>query len=158
MTHLLQAAQAPIKDQMLARQGTLSTRALVRSARAIGIRRTAMHREAIELERELEARQHSRAITRWLDGEGVKDADRGFVVEKARLHLSLEGGSDHLPPVAMPADNTVRTDRSTQYDPFEISRAADFAWQLAHWVYSGIRDIQARQRALELACDALTSF
>ncbi len=52
LTHLLQAGQAPLEDRALARQGVLSTRALVRRAKAVGIRRTALHREEIAYERE----------------------------------------------------------------------------------------------------------
>jgi len=57
LTHLLQAAQAPIEDQVLAGQGALSTRALWRAAKALGARRIALHPEEIAFERERAAVQ-----------------------------------------------------------------------------------------------------
>jgi lambda repressor-like predicted transcriptional regulator len=65
LTHLLQAAQAPIEDQVLARQGALSTRALCRAAKAVGTRRIALHPEEIAFERERAALQ-SKLILSWL--------------------------------------------------------------------------------------------
>jgi AraC-like DNA-binding protein len=162
LTHLLQAGQAPLEDRVLARRGELSTRALVRRARATGTRRAAMHREAIAFERESEARRHSQAIKRWLGEQGVADADRGQVIERACLHLSPPEWTERLPLVAIPAgmsaDNSVRTCLPTQPDPTEVGFAAGIAWQLAHWVAAGISDHQLRQRALELAGDALTGW
>jgi lambda repressor-like predicted transcriptional regulator len=76
LSHLLQAGQAPPEDCLLARQGLLSTRALVRRARTVGARRTALHREEIAYERELAALRFSQAIGRWLDEKGVESADR----------------------------------------------------------------------------------
>jgi lambda repressor-like predicted transcriptional regulator len=57
LTHLLQAAQAPIEDQVLAGQGALSTRALWRAAKAVGTWRIALHPEEIAFERERAAVQ-----------------------------------------------------------------------------------------------------
>jgi hypothetical protein len=125
----------------------------VRRARATGTRRTALHREAIAFERESEAQQHSRAITKWLDENGVAVADREQVTEKTRLFLSVAEGTWQLPP----ADKTVRMRRPAQPDPSEIGIFAGFARQLALWVSAGIADIQVRQRALELACDEPTT-
>src|ERR1035438_878283 len=90
LTHLLQAGQAPLEDRLLAHQGLLSTRGLVRRARTVGTRRTALHREEIAFERELEALQFSQAIGRWLDEEGVASGDRERVVEQAAV-LSSPG-------------------------------------------------------------------
>ena len=64
LTHLLQAGQAPPEDCLLARRGLMSTRALVRRARTLGARRTALHREEIAYERELAALRFSQAIRR----------------------------------------------------------------------------------------------
>jgi lambda repressor-like predicted transcriptional regulator len=80
LSHLLQAGQAPPEDCLLARQGLLSTRALVRRARTVGARRTALHREEIAYERELAALRFSQAIGRWLDENGVENVDRESVI------------------------------------------------------------------------------
>ena len=61
LTRLLQAAQAPYEDIALARKGLLSTRALERRARTLGIHRAGQHREEIAFEREREALQGNRA-------------------------------------------------------------------------------------------------
>ncbi len=162
LTHLLQAGQAPLEDRVLARRGELSTRALVRRARASGTRRTALHREAIAFERESEARRHSQAIKSWLGEQGIADADRRKVIERACLYLSTPEWTERLPLVAIPAgmsaDKPVRTCLPAQSDPTEVSFAAGIAWQLAHWVVAGISDHRARQRTLELAGNALTSW
>jgi hypothetical protein len=125
-----------------------------------------MHRGAIAFEKEQAVIQGSRSILNWLAEQGVADSDRKQVVEKAHQHLSLAGRTVHLSPVAkpvakpvamyagMPAYKTVLNCRPTQFEPFEISRAADFAWQLAHWALAGIADLQVCQRAFELAGDA----
>ncbi len=162
LAHLLQAGQAPLEDRVLARRGELSTRALVRSAKATGVRYTTLHREAIAFERESEARRHSKAIKRWLGEQGVADADRGQVIKRACLYLSPPEWTERRPIVAIPAgmsaDNTVHKCLTTQPDPTEVGFAAGIAWQLAHWVVAGISDHRVRQRALELANDAVTGW
>jgi len=65
LTHLMQAAQAPIEDQVLAGQGALSTRALWRAAKAVGTWRIALHPEEIAFERERTAVQ-TKLISSWL--------------------------------------------------------------------------------------------
>lgn len=55
LSHLMQAGQAPQVDQELARAGALSTRALVRRAKAAGIRRANRHCEEIAYEKERDA-------------------------------------------------------------------------------------------------------
>jgi hypothetical protein len=160
LTHLLQASQAPLEDHLRARRGELSTRALARSAKATGVRYTTLHREAIAFERESEARRHSKTIKRWLSEQGVADADRGQVIERACLYLSTPEWTEKLPLVAIPAglsaDKPVHTSLPTQPDPTEVGFAAGIAWQLAHWIVAGISDHRVRQRALELANDAVT--
>ena len=161
LTHLLQAGQAPLEDRVLARRGELSTRALVRRARATGTRRTAMHREAIAFEREQTAIQDSRSILNWLAEHCVADADQEQIIERARLYLFLVEGAWPISPVAMSAcklaDKTVRMQRPAQSDLAEIGLFAGFARQLADWALGGITDPQIRQRAFELARDELTN-
>jgi len=55
LSRLMQAGQAPQDDQELARAGALSTRALVRRAKAAGTHRANRHREEIAYERERDA-------------------------------------------------------------------------------------------------------
>jgi len=161
LTHLLQAGQAPLEDRVLARRGELSTRALVRRARAKGTRRTALHRETIAFEREQTAIQDSSSILNWLAEQGVTDADREQIIKRARLYLSLVEGTWPLSPVAMSActlaDKTVRMRWPVQPDLAEIGFFAGFARQLALWALAGISDLQIRQRAFELARCELTN-
>jgi hypothetical protein len=161
LTRLLQAAQAPFEDLVLARQGALSTRALVRAAKTVGIRRTALHREAIAFERERAALQESKSILNWLAEREVAQADREQVIEKARLYLSPSERTGQLPPGAMPAgmpaDKTVRMCWPTQPGLTEVGLFSGLAGQLALWALAGISDLQIGQRAFELADDAVTS-
>jgi hypothetical protein len=160
LTHLLQAGQAPLEDRVLARRGELSTRALVRRARAKGTHRTALHREAIAFEREQTAIQDSRAILNWLAEQDVTDADQKQFIERARQYLFQEEGTWPISPVAMSAcklaDKTFRMRRPAQSNLAEIGLFAGFARQLADWALGGITDLQIRQRAFELARDELT--
>jgi len=162
LTHLLQAGQARLEDRVLARRGELSTRALVRRARATGTRRTALHREAIALDIEQTAIQDSRSILNWLAEQDVTDADREQIIKRARLYVSLVEGIFPLSPVAMsaciPADKTVRVQWPVQSDLAETGLVAGFARQLAHWALDGVSDPQIRQRAFELAHDELTNY
>src|ERR1035438_4893064 len=88
LAHLLQAAQASIEDRELARQGVLSTRALVQRAKAHGARSTAMNHEEIAFARERTALQESKSILNWIEEQQVTSADQGRLIENARLHLS----------------------------------------------------------------------
>jgi DNA-binding transcriptional MerR regulator len=160
LAHLLQAGQAPLEDRVLARRGELSTRALVRRAKATGTHRTALHREAIAFENEQTAIQDGRSILNWLAEHGVADADREQIIKRARLYLSLVEGTEPFSPAAMSAcklaDKTVHMRRTAQSDRAEIGVFAGFARQLAQWALAGISDLQVRQRAFELAHYELT--
>ena len=153
LTHLLQAGQAPPEDRLLAHQGLLSTRGLVRRARTVGTRRTALHREEIAFERELEALQFSQAIGRWLDEEGVASGDRERVVEQAAV-LSSPGavkGALPLNDMAKWAQVDGRSNWPTQPDRGDIDPAAHLARRLALWARQGISDAQVRDRTFQHA-------
>jgi AraC-like DNA-binding protein len=71
LTRLLQAGQAPPEDRLLARQGVMSTRALARQASAVGIRRTALHREEMAYEKTREALVKSQVIEKCFEERGA---------------------------------------------------------------------------------------
>jgi len=153
LSHLLHAGQAPPEDCLLARQGLLSTRALVRRARTVGARRTALHREEIAYERELAALRFSQAIGRWLDEKGVESADRESVIEQAVVLSSQGRGQGELPLKNMAAcpQLDARSSWPTQPDRDDTDPVAQHARRLARWAIHGISDAKVRDRTFELA-------
>jgi lambda repressor-like predicted transcriptional regulator len=153
LTHLLQASQAPPEDCLLARQGLLSTRALVRRARTVGARRTALHREEIAYERELAALRFSQAIGRWLDEKGVESTDRESVIDQAVVLSSQGRGQGELPLKNMATSPKLdgRSSWPAQPDRDDADPVAQHARRLALWAFHGISDAKVRDRAFELA-------
>ena len=55
--------------------------------------------------------------------------------------------------ITIPADKTVHMRRLAQFDLADSNLFAGLARQLGLWALAGISDLQARQRAFELARD-----
>jgi transposase-like protein len=159
LTHLLQAAQASIEDRVLARQGILSTRTLVRRAKAVGTLRTALHREAVAFERNREAFQGCKSILNWLAEQKVARDLWGWGIEMALLHLSLTDQTWQLPPdtvpKAVPGDEIFFRRWAVQPESADLDPVTGVALRLAQWVSLGISNVRVRQRALELASEEL---
>src|SRR5664279_3866607 len=88
LRHLLQALQAPIEDRFNAQKRNTSTNELARKAKAAGIRRSSMHREALEFERTQASLKGCRAICDWLAEEGVPGSYGEQIVDEARRQLA----------------------------------------------------------------------
>lgn len=153
--HLLRAVQAPTEDRELARCGEISTRELARRAGNSGTRTRSTQHEAIAFDRERAATQTSQAITRWLDEEKVADADRDWVIGRARLHLANTKELAVYPLAAdlrdVPLDEVIRQVRPTQLETNGDRPVAWLAEWLALWTLRAVADEKVRTRALELA-------
>ncbi len=154
LTHLLHAGQASIEDRELARQGVLSTRALVRRSKAGGTRRTAIHREEIAFERERAALRGCKSILNWFAEQQVASGDQSLLIENARLQLSsMEWVGPHSQFIGagiLPADRIVVRPKLAEPKPEGVDLNAGLVQRFALWVFYGIPDALVRQRAFEL--------
>jgi hypothetical protein len=88
LSYLQWAARASAENRELARSGGISTRELVRRARSSASHSISFLREALAFEDECEAIQASRAISKWLDEEGIMNDDRVKVYRPCALTKS----------------------------------------------------------------------
>jgi AraC-like DNA-binding protein len=155
LSHLLTAMQAPPEDRFLARQGTISTNEVVRRARATGIRRTSMHREAREFERTQEALKGCRTICDWLRSECIQGPGGEQIVEQARRLLAIAEQTGQFSRDAatadMPTTTIIEMCRPAEPKADAISPVAWFGGWLARWVYYAMTDPRVRDNAIDLA-------
>jgi hypothetical protein len=152
------AIQAPVGDQLLARQGTISTSELIRRGRAAGIRHTANQHEALEFERAQAAVRGSKTICDWLAKERVSGGYGEQILCEAQRQLADAEQTNRFPPGAAPADMPVDAiirmcmpaGPATDAD----NLVARLAYWLALWTYFAITDSYVRYRAFEFALNA----
>jgi|SRR6185503_12957452 len=87
LRHLLIPLDAPAQDRILARRGEISTNELVRRFHAVGVRRTARHREEVEIERR-QARKAADQICPWLACVGLNKPNCEMIVDEVRRLFS----------------------------------------------------------------------
>src|ERR1035437_2381000 len=134
LRHLLQALQAPIEDRFLAHKRKTSTNELVRQARAAGIRRSSMHREALEFERTQASIRGCKTICNWLAVEDIPASYGEQIVEEARRTLAIAEENNTLPRDAAPADMPV-VEIIQRYRPDEPKTdAISFVAWFVHWL------------------------
>ncbi|SRR6266567_1736721 len=157
LRHLLQALQAPIEDRFLAQGRKISTNELVRRAKAAGIRRSSMHREALEFERTQASLRGCRAICDWLVEENVPGSYGEQIVEEARRQLAIAEETKQLPrdaaPPDMPTAMIIQRCRPDEPKTDAISFVAWFAHWLALWAAYSMTDSWVRYNAIELALE-----
>jgi lambda repressor-like predicted transcriptional regulator len=158
LRRLLKAIQAPVEDQLLARQGTISTSELIRRAKAAEIRRTANEHEALELERTQNAVRGSKAICAWLVKEQVSGGYGEQIHCEAQRHLAEAEQTNRFPlgaaPADLPVEEIIRMCKPAGPTTDAVDRVARFAYWLAVWAYYAITDSCVRYRAFELALNA----
>ena len=155
LRHLLQALQAPASDQVLAQQGKISTNELVRRARAAGLRKSARHREALELERAHAARKAANTICDWLAERGLPGSYGEQILEEVRREFADRELDGSLPPCPRRAEIPLHTIilRSKPNRPID-DNAASIRWYhewLFRWTYHAFPDQVIRDTALDLA-------
>ncbi|MGA2851231.1 MAG: hypothetical protein ABSE46_19690 [Terracidiphilus sp.] len=155
--HLHQAAQAPAGAQYLARQGNVSTRELVRRAKAAGIREDARHREAIEMGRTNAARASSKKICDWLASEKIPGSCGEQIVAEARRQIALTELKRKLPthpaPPGMAVDQIIQRCKPPDPSLDEFTSIAWFGTWLALWTFYAFTDSQVRDAAIDLALE-----
>jgi transposase-like protein len=158
LRRLLKAIQAPIEDQLLARQGTISTSELIRRAKAAGDRRTANEHEALDLERTQNALRGSKAICAWLVQERVSGGFGEQILCEAQRLLADAEQTNRFPhgaaPLDMPVEEIIQKCKPEGPTTDAVDLVARFAFWLALWAYYAITDSNVRYRAFELALNA----
>jgi lambda repressor-like predicted transcriptional regulator len=157
LRHLLAVLQAPPADQLLARQYMISTNELARRARAAGMRRSSIHREALELERAHAASQGCKTICNWLTEEEISKPYGEQIVDEARHLFAQAEQTGKFPPGAAPADMPT-AEIIQRCQPVELKNdsatfIAWYAWWLALWTFHAFTDSWVRDTALELALE-----
>lgn len=155
--HLDLAAQAPLDDRNLARQGKMSTRELVRRAKAVNLQQTSRENEALEFERIQAANAGCRLICNWLEIENIPKGHGEQVIQEAQRSLATAERKKKFPkypaPRDMPPTEIIRLSGPPQTvrDSFDVVTLYG-AW-LTRWVWYVFPDVTVRDRALDLALD-----
>ena len=155
--HLLLARKAPLQDQLLARQGKISTKELVRRARPEQARLAARDGKALEAKRTKEAQKGCKLICDWLAQTGHSWSVGESIVDEARRILARAEQEGALPrqdtPPKLPVEEII--DRTVP--PKSFSGDAGYPWWfaqwLARWAFVVIPDRLVRHKALNLALD-----
>jgi transposase-like protein len=160
LRNLNQAAQASALDQALARKGKISTRELVRRAKADQAVRKAKERKAAEQKRAKLVQLVADKICEWLDQEGFSSSQGEAIVDNARWLLNDAETSGNLPPPPPAPPGTPLTEIVEKLRPSRsITEGADefgaHALWLLRWVYFALSDSIARHKALSKALDRL---
>ena len=143
LRHLLQALQAPACDQVLARQGKISTNELVRRAKA-GLFPAKHH----------ETRMAADLICDWLLQTNLFGPAREMIVKEVqrKFRMMKEAGL-HSTAVAPPGTSVSRIIKCTEPAPL-TDDSIDIAWfaqWLCKWSFFAFPDEDIRDSALDLA-------
>lgn len=157
LRRLLDLLKAPLEDQLLARQGKISSNELVRRSKTAGTLRAARDREVLERKCTAAAQQGCKDICEWLKKENIAEVTGENIVEEARLQLARTEEEGKLPqsaaPPDMPVAEIIRRLRPVEPRPHEISKVGWYAFWLACWTINAMPDSAVRDKALNLALD-----
>ena len=156
LSHLLRAGRAPVGARVLARRGTLSTRALAGFVFGPGTRCSSRHREAIAFEKECAAHEACQTILTWLDGQDFPHSDHAHVLKEAGVLIAqierIKVPSREVFSLDYTFEEIVNDSRPTEPLEDAVRIVAWFANWLARWSLRWIQDSWVRLRAIDLAC------
>ena len=157
LRHLLESLEAPPEDQLLARQGKLTTNELVRRSHAAGSARATKQREALELERTRASQKGCKAICDWLAAEGISGPTGAQIINEARTTLAIAEHNKTLPrdsaPPGTPVTEIIQRCRPVEPNSDANSYITWFAFWLSLWAAYFMTDSWARYQAIELALE-----
>lgn len=157
LRHLIAALGAPKADQLLARDGKLTTSQLVRCAKVAKIRHGVEKKEAIDLKRTKESIAGCKVICDWLIREGRQGPYGERIILEAQRFLAEGEQTGKLPPGAMPPGmqltELIQRSRPPELKTDEVDPMAWFGFWLARWAYYLMPNSSVRYRAFELAYD-----
>jgi hypothetical protein len=153
---LVCAGRAPLADRILAKEGKITTRELVRRSKAASKTRDAADKEALDCKRTQEAQKWCEVICKWLDTEGLLWSQSEVIVDEVRRDLfeaECTGKLPHeRPSPDMPVEEIILRFRPS---PLEVDEnLCEIGWYgiwLTQWAYFAIADTVVRDRALGLA-------
>lgn len=155
LRNLVCAGQATLADRILARQGKISTRELVKRSKVAAKARTAAEEEAFDRQRTKEAQRWSEVICKWLETEGMFCSQGEVVVDEARRELFQAECTGKLPQGGPAKDLTIqeiiRRSRPPRPESDEFSEIAWYGTWLGRWTYFAIAETIVRDRALGIA-------
>ena len=155
LRHLLQALQAPASDQVLARQGKISTNELVRRAKAVCLRPSAQQREGIVLERTLQPGKAADLICDWLLQTQLFGPAREMIIKEAQREFFAMKEAGFRPslaaPSGMPTSQIIKRVKPPALTDDRIDIVAWFAHWLCRWSFFAFPDEGIRDTALDLA-------
>lgn len=162
LRQLDRAAQAPVADQLLARQGKISTRQLVRRARDAEKLRAAQEQQVLEEKRSKAAAQAAVEICNWFEECQLWPAHGENIIDEARRIFAANDANGALPkytaPRDTPLDQIIERTRpkppKADPEPFEVGSVGWYAEWLARWAFFAYPDAEVRDRALGLAYNA----
>jgi lambda repressor-like predicted transcriptional regulator len=158
MRNLNLAAQAPSLDRILARQGKISIRELVRRAKADLAARRSKARDAAERDRERKSEAVAKAICDLLDRvRWGRTAGEQFL-EEARWYLASAEAArkvpQQVPPSAgLPLSQLLERVRPQYMDSDSIDVEMYAEW-IVKFVVAALPDSSSRHQALEMALEA----
>jgi hypothetical protein len=151
---LLIAKKAPWQDQLLARRGKITTRELLRRARAAEAQQKKKEQQTLDDKRTKEAEKGCKTICKWLEQENVWSAHGEEIIDEARwiLHGAARLGTlpqGPPPPLGTPLKEIIQRCRPKP-EPGELP-VSRYAHWLAIWAFYAFPDTIVRDRALGLA-------
>ena len=157
LRHLLDALDAPKADQLLARNGKLTTNQLVRSAKAAKAAQKAKEGEALALKRAQASIRGCKEICDWLTRESLPGSYGEQIICEAQRELANAEQNGKLPPgaapAAMPVTEIIQRCRPAELKTDAILPIAWFAHWLALWAFYLMPDSSVRYRAFESALE-----
>lgn len=157
LRHLLIGLLASREDRVLARNGKISTRELVRRVKAAGLEQEIKHQEAHKLKQVRASVQACKAICDWLVSEDIGGPEAELIIDETRRYLFDAEQSKKLPlgaaPFDMPTAEIVSRCRPLELKTDEFTSTAWFASWLTLWTYYSFTDTWVRDTALELALE-----
>jgi len=158
LRYLLQAAEAPAADLLLARKGRITTRELVRRSGAAKASRMAEDKDKEELERTKAAKKGCESVCKWLNEETRSGAYGEAIISEARRILAMAEQDGKLPrvqspPADMPLEEIVGRCRPPESINTDVGSVSWYADWLARWAFFAFPSSVIRHRALNLALD-----
>ncbi|MGA8086906.1 MAG: hypothetical protein WCA10_06340 [Terracidiphilus sp.] len=157
LRHLLEALEAPRADQLLARDGKLTTNQLVRCAKAAKAAQKAREGEALALKQAQASIRGCKEICDWLTRESFPGSYGEQIIIEAQRELAYAEQNGKLPkgaaPAALPVTEIIQRCRPAELKTDAITPIAWFGHWLALWAFYLMPDSLVRYRAFESALE-----
>ena len=155
MRNLLSALQAPVEYQGLTRCNPISTRELVRRAKAATRQRETERQEALDRQRTEAASEGAKVICNWLREIGFTGPACEQTIEEVRREFAQreQGGNLPSPPPKhnLSLQELIQRSRPKTPLPNGASSVSWYAGWLFRWTFFAFPDSFVRDKALDAA-------